>query len=145
MMRPIISHGRRSLPGPRRWGRGQSAAEFAFLGLPLMILIFATIGMGMAIYGYSFVCTAARDATRYAIVHGASSTSPATQADLTTLVKNEAQGIQANQLSVSASWTPDNKPGSVVAVTVTYNFQPLQLLGGMTLPLTSSASMVISR
>ncbi len=145
MMLPISVQRRQPMPVPRRWGRGQTAAEFAFMGLPLLFLVFATIGMGMAIYGYSFVCTAARDATRYAIVHGASSTSPATQADLTTLVQNEAQGIQASQLSVSASWTPDNKPGSVVAVTVTYNFHPLSSFGGMTLPLSSSAEMVISR
>jgi len=145
MTLPICVHRRRLIPVPRRWGRGQTFAEFAFIGLPLLMLVFATIGLGMAVYSYSFVCTAARDATRYAIVHGASSTSPATQADLTTLVRNEAQGIKASQLSVSASWTPDNKPGSVVAVSVTYNFQPLSILGGVTLPLTSSAKMVISR
>jgi Flp pilus assembly protein TadG len=132
------------MPAHHRWGRGQAAAEFAFVGLPLLLLVFATIGLGMAIYSYSFVCTAARDAARYAIVHGASSLAPATQADLTTLVQSEAQGIQANQLSVAASWTPDNNPGSVVEVTVTYDFKPLGFLGGVTLPLTSSAEMVIS-
>src|SRR5437879_3653815 len=133
------------VPGPRRWLRGQTAVEFAFTGLPLLILIFAIIGLGMAIYSYSFVCTAARDATRYAIVHGASSTAPVTQSDITTYVQNEAQGIDAAQLSVSTTWTPDNKPGSVVAIKVTYNFHPLFLLGSVTLRLTSSALMGIWR
>jgi len=142
---PIYTHPTRLSPGRHCWCRGQAAGELALIGLPLMILIFATIGLGMMIYSYSFVCTAARDANRYAIVHGASSTSPVSQSDLATYVQNEAQGIQANQLNVSATWTPDNKPGSVVAVSVTYNFQPLHILTGLTLPLTSSAKMVISR
>lgn len=138
-------HPRKLIRDPRLWLRGQTAAEFAFAGLPLLVLLFAIVALGMALYSYSFVCSAARDATRYAIVHGASSTTPVTQSDITDFVRNEAQGIQANQLSVSTSWTPDNKPGSVVAVSVTYNFRPLFPLAGVTLPLTSSAQMVISK
>lgn len=131
--------------GARRWLRGQTAAEFAFAGLPLLILIFAIISLGMALYSYSFVCSAARDATRYAIVHGASSLTPVDQSDIRNFVRNEARGIQTNQLSVATSWTPDNKPGSVVQVSVTYNFRPFFPIAGVTLPLTSSAQMVISK
>jgi Flp pilus assembly protein TadG len=129
----------------RRWNRGQTATEFAMIALPSLMLIFGIMVFGLAVYNYNFVSDAARDGVRYAIVHGASSTSPATATDITNYVLAEANGLNQNKLTVSTSWSPDNKPGSVVSVKVTYNFQPLFPMSATALPLSSSSQMVISQ
>ncbi len=129
----------------QRWLRGATFTEFAIVALPMLMITFGIIAFGMAVYSYSFVSNSARDAVRYAIVHGNASLSPATSADIQQYVRNEAYGLNSSGLTVSTSWTPDNKPGSVVKVQVTYDFHPFYPMSQMTLPLSSSAQMVISR
>jgi Flp pilus assembly protein TadG len=129
----------------RRWSRGQNMVEFAAVALPMCFLIFGIIVLGMAVYSYSFVCDGAREGVRYAIVHGSASLSPASASDIQTYVQNEAHGLNASYLDVSTKWTPDNKPGSVVKVQVTYSFQPLFPMSAVAVPLSSTAQMVISR
>jgi len=128
----------------RKWSRGVASSEFAIVALPLFTLLFGVIAGSLATYSYNFVCTAARDAVRYAVVHGATSSSPATQQDITNLVLSEASGLDPNNISVSTNWQPDNKPGSSVSVQVTYNFHPLYPVAGTVLPLSSTSQMVIS-
>jgi len=141
--------------GWRTGQRGQTMAEFVLVALPFLTLVFGIIAFALAVYTYSFVCHAARDAVRYAVVHGANSSSPASATDLQNYVRGEAQGLYANNIDVSSCWNPqsntcpdspagNNQPGSVVQVKVTYNFQPLYPFLGTTLPLSSSAQMVIS-
>jgi Flp pilus assembly protein TadG len=129
----------------RRWSRGQNMVEFAAVALPMCFLIFGIIALGMAVYSYSFVCDGAREGVRYAIVHGSASLSPASASDIQTYVQNEAHGLNTSYLNVSTKWKPDNKPGSVVSVQVTYNFQPLFPMSAVAVPLSSTAQMVISR
>ena len=131
--------------GMQRWLRGQTLVEFASIALPMCFLIFGIITLGMAVYSYSFVCNGAREGVRYAIVHGSASLSPASASDIKTYVLNKAHGMNASYLNVSTNWTPDNKPGSVVKVQVTYSFQPLFPMSAVALPLSSTAQMVISR
>jgi len=128
----------------RGWSRGQTYAEFMMVVLPTLSLIFGIISFAMAIYTYSFVSNASRDAVRYAIVHGSKSTSPATSDDIQTYVRNEAQGLKASAISVSTTWNPNNSPGSTVNVQVSYSFHPFYPFNKVTLPLSSSAQMVIS-
>ena len=48
--------------------------------------------------------------------------------------------------SVTTTWAPNNKPGGVVTVVVSYNFPPLtSLVSSVTIPLTRTAAMVISQ
>jgi Flp pilus assembly protein TadG len=129
---------------PRRWLRGQTFAEFMMVVLPTIGLIFGIVSFAMTVYTYSFLSNAARDAVRYAIVHGSKSTSPATSDVIQTFVRNEAQGLKASAISVSTSWNPDNRPGSTVNVQVSYSYQPFYPFNSVTLPLSSSAQMVIS-
>jgi Flp pilus assembly protein TadG len=129
---------------PTRWLRGQTYAEFAMVVLPMLMLIFGIISFGMTIYTYSFLGNAARDAVRYAIVHGSKSTSPATSDDIQTYVRNEAQGLKASAIGVSTSWNPNNDPGSTVNVQASYSYHPFYPFNNVTLPLSSSAQMVIS-
>ena len=49
---------------------GAAAVEFAISSLVLFMLVFGSIGVSMAFYTYEVINEYARDATRYAIVHG---------------------------------------------------------------------------
>jgi Flp pilus assembly protein TadG len=136
--------------------RGQTYAEFLMVVLPTLLLIFGIISFAMTIYTYSFLSNAARDAVRYAIVHGSKSTSPATSDAIQTFVRNEAQGLSQSSITVSSCWNPqappnqcpgptgNNAPGKAVSVTVSYSFHPLYPFAAVTLPLSSSAQMLIS-
>lgn len=138
-----------------RFSPAQTYTEFAMVTIPCMALLFGIIAFGYAMYTYSFVSDAARDAVRYAIVHGGDSLNPASETDIQNYVKDELQGLSANQLTVSACWeqsggtcqtdpSGNNTPGDVVSVTVTYDFEPLFGMPNVMLPLTSSSQMVIS-
>ena len=139
----------------RGWLRGQTYAEFIMVVLPTISLIFGVFSFGMIIYTYNFLSNSARDAVRYAIVHGSKSTSRATADTLQTLVRNGAKDINPKSISVTSCWNPqsppnqcpgpsgNNAPGKVVSVSVSYNYQPLYPFSAVTLPLTSSAQMVI--
>ena len=128
----------------RRMSRGQTGVEFAASALVMLTLVFGIFASSMMIYAYNFVSDAARDAVRYAIVNGSESMSPATADDIQKYVLNLANGLNQGNLNVSTTWTPNNNPGSLVAVQVTYKFEPLFPLSSTTVPLTSSSQMVIS-
>lgn len=140
----------------RGWSRGQTYAEFLMVVLPTLSLMFGIISFGMVIYTYSFLSNAARDAVRYAIVHGSKSTSPVSSDDIQTYVRNKAQGLKASSITVSSCWNPqappnqcpgpsgNNAPGKVVSVQVSYSYHPFYPFNSVTLPLSSSAQMIIS-
>jgi len=128
----------------RGHSRGQSGVEFAGTALLMFTAVFGIFCASMLLYAYNFVSNSARDAVRYAIVHGSHSLNPATADDITTFVKNMASGLQANNITVSTTWTPNNDPGSLVEVQVTYDFQPFFPFSSTALPLTSTSEMVIS-
>jgi hypothetical protein len=49
-------------------------------------------------------------------------------------------------LTTTTTWSPNNTPGGVVTVVVTYNYPPLtSLVSSVTIPLTRTASMVITQ
>ena len=52
------------------WSRGQTYAEFMMVVLPTLSIIFGIFSLAMTVYTWSFLSNAARDAVRYAIVHG---------------------------------------------------------------------------
>jgi Flp pilus assembly protein TadG len=140
----------------RGWSRGQTYAEFMMVVLPTVSILFGIFSFGMTIYTYSFLSNAARDAVRYAIVHGSKSSSPASADTIQTYVRNEAKGINPSSISVTSCWNPqappnqcpgasgNNAPGKVVSVSVSYSYHPFYPFSGVTLPLTSSAQMIIS-
>ncbi len=143
----------------KRWlstvARGQAVVEFTLTALTWTTIIFAIASFSLAVYGYSFVCQASRDAVRYAMVRGSDVPSNS-QADcdaIKNVVTAEAHGI-AGSLGVACLWGPgptptktspsgNNAKGNVVKVTVTYSFQPLYPMLSTVLPLTSSSQMVI--
>ena len=131
----------------RYTSRGQAATELALGLVGLLMLMFVITDLARAVYAYNFVSYSAREATRYAAVHGSTSSSAVSsvnQAPLMSVVTNEANGLDSTALTITPTWTPDNKPGSVVKVQVQYNFKPVSLfLHSTTFSLSSTSQMVI--
>jgi Flp pilus assembly protein TadG len=130
----------------RRRNSGQATTEFAIVGAVFLILLLGMIEFSAAMYAYDFVSYAASQTARYAMVRGSTSTSPATLSQLQTYAQSLASGLNTANLSTTAAWTPNNQPGSLVQVTVQYNFQ---FVGGLfasaTFPFTDTVQMRIAR
>src|ERR1700733_6052419 len=126
---------------------GQAVAEFALVITPCLTLFFGIINFALALYCYDFVCYSAQQAVRYATVHGSTATTPATASSMTTYVNALVVGVlKTNALTTTTTWSPNNTPGGVVTVVVTYNYPPLtSLVSSVTIPLTRTASMVITQ
>jgi hypothetical protein len=97
---------------------------------------------------YVTVADAARVGARYASTHGANSTAPVGPSGYTALsnvVRNQATGLDAANLTVTATWAQNNQPGSIVTVDIAYRTQTLTSMfwAGQTFTLRSRSSMVI--
>jgi Flp pilus assembly protein TadG len=127
--------------------RGQAMAEFALVLTPCLMLFFGIINFALALYCYDFVCYSAQQAVRYATVHGSTAPTTVASADVQSYVDALVAGVlDTKSLTVNTTWAPDNKPGSVVTVVVSYNFPPLtSLVSSVTIPLSRTAAMVISQ
>jgi len=132
---------------PRGMHRGTTIAEFALVLTPCLILFFGIINFALALYCYDFVCYSAQQAARYAAVNGSSATAPVSAEDVQTYVDGLVVGVlDTDSLTVTTTWAPNNHPGSVVTVAVSYNFAPLTaLVSSVTIPLSRTAAMVISQ
>ena len=119
--------GRRGASRFVRDSTGASAVEFAFVVPMLVALSFSAIDGGRALLTFNSVERLARDGARYASVRGSEYSSPATEVDVTNYLKGRSTGLDNAKLGVSTTWTPDNDPGSVVAVQVTYPFDTVLL------------------
>jgi Flp pilus assembly protein TadG len=120
--------------------RGAYLVEFAIVALVLVLMIFGIMEFGRAIWASGSVAHAAREGTRYAIVRGEESGRTATASDIETYVQSRA-GL--SPVEVTTTWEPNKKPGSVVQVTVRYDFQPaVPFVPPMVF--TSTSRMVIS-
>jgi Flp pilus assembly protein TadG len=62
--------------GRRGRSRGQALSEFALIAPIFFFALFALIEFGRAVYTIQMLNSAAREGARYAIVHGAASSSP---------------------------------------------------------------------
>lgn len=148
--------------------RGSTLVEFALVFILFMTILLGIAGFGHALYAYHYVSSAARQATRWAIVNGAdcatdnSCTAPASLSDVQTFVQNiTPQGIDWSQVTVTTCGmagdaecgdskltvckTTVNSPGCVAQVNVSYNFQFIfPLLPTSTLKLQSTSEMTIA-
>jgi len=122
-------------------------AEFALVLTPCLTLFFGIINFALALYCYDFVCYSAQQAVRYATVHGSTATTPVSAAGVQTYVDGLVVDVlKTSSLTVTTTWAPNNNPGSVVTVVVTYNYPPLtSLVSSVTISLTRTAAMVITQ
>jgi Flp pilus assembly protein TadG len=129
---------------------GSAFVEFVFVAPLFLLLIFGIIEFSRVMLMYHHVGNAAREGSRYAIVHGSAIDGSAKDSTADeTQVQNYVRSISpldVNNVFVTTKWlNGDKKPGSPVEVTVKYNFKfllPFMPVAGI--PLTSKSQMVIS-
>jgi Flp pilus assembly protein TadG len=130
----------------RKTQKGSAVLESSLCFLLLFSVLYATMEFGRAVYSYNILAGATREASRYAVVHGSRSTSPATEADIRAEVERWAVGLNTTNLSVSATWTPGNTPGSRVRVSTTYTIAPItRLLLQAPIQVSARSQMMISQ
>jgi Flp pilus assembly protein TadG len=140
--------------------KGTTMVELAVVGpVTLLILLGLLIG-ALGIFRYQQVARLARDASRWASVHGTQyandTNNPAaapTDVYNQVIVPN-ATGLDLNQLNYSVTWDTSNSPchtatvngqqvkvANTVTVTITYQWIPEAYLSGITLTSTSVTVM----
>ena len=126
--------------------RGSPAVEFALVAPILILLTVGILDIGRVMMTATTLESVARDAARYAGLHGSDSTTPATQSSVQSYAEGQAVGIDSTTLNVAVTWEGgSNSSGSSVTVALTYDFDLLvgQFLGFDAITLDSASSMTI--
>jgi Flp pilus assembly protein TadG len=125
--------------------RGVAGVEFALLA----VVFFAAFGGVAEVARYvadqQDIMHAVHTTGRYAIVHGANSTSPATAASLQAMVASNLVLVSSSGVNTTVSFAPNNTPGSTVTITASYTWLPIVPLVGLpkaTITATSSATIL---
>jgi Flp pilus assembly protein TadG len=137
--------------------QGATAVEFAIVGPIAFFFVIALIVGGIGIFRYQELASVAREASRWASVHGAqyqqdTGNPAATDVDVyNNVISPNAIDFDLSQLSYSVTWNTDNHPyhsiivdnqwvpmRNTVTVTLTYQWIPEMYLGGYTLTSTST-------
>jgi Flp pilus assembly protein TadG len=106
---------RRSQPTPSRWHSGQTMVELAIAALVLFLVLFAIIEKGTVIYDYNMICSAAREATRYAIVH------PTDTSGIQNAAISSAPFLSSSNITINVSVTdPNGSVNNDAKVTISY-------------------------
>lgn len=139
--------------------RGASAVEFAICAPLVFFILLATIVGSLAIFRYQQVAALAREASRWASVHGTqyekdTGNPAATPEDVfNTAILPAATALDPEHLSYEVTWDRSNIPlqviddvqtpeGNTVTVTVSYELLPeISLIGPINLTSTSTAQM----
>jgi len=154
------------------WQRetGSAIVEMAISSAIFLAALFGIIQACWAIYAYNYVNQAAREATRYAIVRGATysptnCTAPGAATcvaqagntgDIAQYVKSLAYpGIDTSRLTVTTTWpntvgmcptAPCNYPGNLVQVVVSYPYSfNIPFVPAATFTMKSTSQLVISQ
>lgn len=158
------------LQHPHPSERGTGSVEFAASAIVLFMLIFGVVGVTMAMYTYEVVNEYARDASRYAIVHGEGcvaaingnscsiGTGSAANTALKTYLNHEIfPGINGNNLSVATTYakgpgesacnaTNCNGTGDKVTITVSYPFlYNIPFVPSRSFTMNGASTMIISQ
>lgn len=165
LRKPAAAHRRLGAFGEE----GATLVEMALCSSILLCMLFGLIGLSGALYVYSFISDASREATRWAMVRGSQSCSNTPNLDSCGATSDQVQafvqsmgypGITASNLQVSTTWLNAsatqpttwssctsgtcNRPGNEVQVQVTYSVN-IPVVGVPPLTLSSSSGMVIAQ
>jgi Flp pilus assembly protein TadG len=124
---------------------GAAAVEFALLALIYIMMLLGVVEVGLYIADRQDLMSAVHSAGRYAIVHGSSSSSPASASTLEQLVGSHLVIISSASITANASFSPNNNPGSTVTITASYTWKPivpLLNLRNATISATSAATIL---
>ena len=135
---------------------GQTLFEFSLVAFLTVIMLLFVVEVGRMLLVYAAVADSAREAVRYAIVHGSSRSAGAAQinasgpgnnpAQVLTVINNFAgtAPLSSNLLVVSVTYpNGSNAPGQPVAVTVVYPYNPLTTFFPATIRLGSASRGII--
>ena len=134
--------------------------EFAVASSATFLILLGLIIGGLGIFRYQQVARVARDASRWASVHGTqyaldTKNPAATPIDVyNQVIVANATGLDLSQLTYSVTWNTSNSPyhtstvngqqvkvANTVTVSITYNWVPEAFLGGIALRSTSVSVM----
>jgi Flp pilus assembly protein TadG len=125
--------------------RGAAGVEFAMLSTVYLTMIMGIVELGRYVADKQDLMSAVHTTGRYAIVHGSSSSSPATTTSLQQMVGNHLALISSSSVTATASFSPNNSPGSKVTISASYTWKPLISLlhlPNATITATSSATIL---
>lgn len=103
---------------------GGGLVEFAIVGgLILAPMLLGILEFGYATWARNGVTADAREGTRYAVVHGATSGAPATVDSVRKYVRSKTSldTLGTDSIRVYVTWPTDKNPGSMVHVSVVHN------------------------
>jgi Flp pilus assembly protein TadG len=143
-----------------RYRPAATVVEFAVVAPATFLLLLGLLIGGLGIFRYQQVARLARDASRWASVHGTqyaqdTGNSAATATDVyNQVIAPNATGLNLNNLTYSVTWNTSNDPyhtatvnghdeyvANTVTVTITYQWIPEAYLNGITLTSTSVTVM----
>lgn len=125
--------------------RGAAGVEFAMLSTVYLTMLLGIVEVGRYVADRQDLMSAVHTTGRYAIVHGSSSSSPASATTLQQMVGNHLALISSSSITATASFSPNNNPGSNVTITASYTWKPLVPLlhlPNATITATSSATIL---
>jgi Flp pilus assembly protein TadG len=126
----------------RKTEGGSAMVDFAVTAVVFLTVLFGIVDVGRAAFAYSWVSSAARQGSRFAMVRGTNCSGlsggcPAQASDVTTYVNSLATGMDTSQLTVTAGCytagallgaPPPCGPTTSVKVRVQYTFNFLSSL-----------------
>jgi Flp pilus assembly protein TadG len=134
--------------------------QFAVVGSITFLLLIGLLIGGLGIFRYQQVARLARDASRWASVHGTqyaadTKNTAATATDVyNNIISPNAAGLDLTKMTYSVTWSTSNSPyhtatvngstvnvANTVTVTISYQWVPEAYLGGVTLSSTSVTVM----
>jgi len=104
---------------------GAATVEFVLL-LPLFIaILIGGFDLGRYVFLKHELTSAVQDAGRFAMIRGSSSPNPATEASIRVFAQQRIIFNDINNVLISVTFIPDNRPGSIVRVRGEANFTAL--------------------
>jgi Flp pilus assembly protein TadG len=132
--------------GSKKSERGSYIIEFGLSFVVFLTMVLGILDVSRGIYAYSFLAGAAKEGTRFAMVHGSSSGSKASSTDVQNAVQKWMIGlVNPASSTVTTTWNPvSENPGSLVTVNVQYTYTPISnfLVGNWTLRSTSQTMVL---
>jgi Flp pilus assembly protein TadG len=128
----------------RRTG-GVAGVEFALLSVVFFVTFCGIAEVARYVADQQDLMRAVHTTGRYAIVHGANSTSPAPTASLQTMVASNLVLISSSAVNTTVTFSLNNSPGGTVTITANYTWTPIVPLVGLpkaTITATSSATIL---
>jgi hypothetical protein len=126
---------------------GTTVVECAMIYPVFFQIVIGLIVGALGIFRFQQVASLAREGARYASVHGfkysqATGNAAATPQEVyDKIIKPKATALDVNAVTYSVVWTPDNRQDSKVSVTVSYQWVPEAVFGGIKLSSTSTIAM----